>query len=260
MLLFLAGWLAISVPATAQKAARSHSENPVGRHIFASNCASCHGLDGRGGERAPNIATRSEIQHLTDAALVGVVQNGVPGAGMPAFHSLSAAEVKTVVAYLRVLQGVNQSVATTGDPARGKEIFFGSAGCAACHMVAGSGGFIAADLTGFAQTHSTAEIRAAITQPNPGLDRPSVVVTTHDGTKYAGRIRNEDNFSLQLQTSDGAFHFLAKADVERMEPDAQAEMPNNYGSTLTSMEFDDLISYLILSSKKAESPLKRNEE
>jgi cytochrome c oxidase cbb3-type subunit 3 len=260
VLLFLAGWLAISVPASAQKAARSHSENPVGQHIFASSCASCHGLDGRGGERAPNIATRPEIQHLTDAALAGIIQSGVPGAGMPAFHSLSAAEIKAVVAYLRVLQGATQSVATTGDSVRGKELFFGRAGCAACHMVSGSGGFIAADLTGFAQTYSATEIRMAITQPNPRPDRPSVMVTTNNGVKYFGRIRNEDNFSLQLQTSDGAFHFLAKAEVERVEPDAQAEMPNTYGSTLTSMELDDLISYLILSSKKAESPPKRNEE
>jgi len=179
---------------------------------------------------------------------------------MPAFHSLSAIQIKAIVAYLRVLQGANQTVATTGDAARGKEIFFGKAGCSACHMVAGSGGFIAADLTGFSQTHSAAEIRTAIMQPNPRLDRPSVVVTTRDGTKYAGRVRNEDNFSLQLQTSDGAFHFLAKSEVERMEADVQAEMPGNYGSTLSSTELDDLMSYLILASKNAESLPKRKEE
>jgi hypothetical protein len=28
-------------------------------------------------------------------------------------------------------------------------------------------------------------------------------VTTRGGKKYTGRIRNEDNFSLQLQTLDG---------------------------------------------------------
>src|SRR5277367_2191031 len=95
----------------------------AGPQTFASTCASCHGLDGRGGERAPNIATRPEIQHLTDAALTGIVQNGVPGAGMPAFHSLSTAEVKAVVGYLRTLQGAKQAVATVGNPVRGKELF-----------------------------------------------------------------------------------------------------------------------------------------
>src|SRR6266849_6171477 len=28
---------------------------------FAATCAGCHGLDGRGGERGPNIATRQEV-------------------------------------------------------------------------------------------------------------------------------------------------------------------------------------------------------
>jgi cytochrome c oxidase cbb3-type subunit 3 len=36
---------------------------PPGAAIFASNCAGCHGADGRGGEHAPNIATTPEVQH-----------------------------------------------------------------------------------------------------------------------------------------------------------------------------------------------------
>jgi len=35
---------------------------PPGAAIFASNCATCHGADGRGGEHAPNIATAPEVQ------------------------------------------------------------------------------------------------------------------------------------------------------------------------------------------------------
>ena len=36
-------------------------------------------------------------------------------------------------------------------------------------------------------------------------------------TRYQGIIRNEDNFSLQLQSEDGAFHFLSKADLKTIE-------------------------------------------
>jgi len=180
---------------------------------------------------------------------------------MPAFHSFSTSELKAVVAYLRILQGANQGVAQAGNSELGKELFFGKAGCSACHTVSGSGGFIAADLSGFARTHSGAEIRSAVTKPSPDLERPSVVVIMRDGQKYQGRIRNQDNFSLQLQTFDGGFHFLAKSDVDRVEPDTQGEMPTNYGAVLSPKELDDLISYLVTSAKTGESTAgKGNEE
>jgi cytochrome c oxidase cbb3-type subunit III len=249
------------VQSAAQKAARSNAANSPGKQLFSANCASCHGLDARGGERAPNIAQRAEIQRLSDEALMRIVQNGISGAGMPAFHSFSISEVKAVVAYLRILQGANQGATQAGDSERGKELFFGKAGCSACHAVAGSGGFIASDLSGFAHSHSPAEIRSAVTNPSQDLERPSVVVTAVDGQTYAGRIRNEDNFSLQLQTLDGAFHFLARSDVAKVEADSRSEMPTDYGTTLSSKDLDDLISYLIASAKTGESTSgKGNEE
>jgi len=253
------GSLALAQSA-AQKPAPAHSVSASGQPLFASNCASCHGLDGRGGERAPNIAQNSEIQRVSDTALTRIVQDGVTGMGMPAFHSLTASEVKAIVLYLRTLQGVHQAAALPGDTKRGKEIFFGKAGCSACHMVGGSGGFIASDLSGFARTHSTAEIRSAITKPSASIDRPSVVVTTREGGSYAGRIRDEDNFSLQLQTLDGSFHFFARSDLERVEPDPQGLMPTDYGSTLSRKELDDLVSYLIVSAQASQSTPKEGIE
>ncbi|MGA8524639.1 MAG: hypothetical protein WB629_01065, partial [Candidatus Sulfotelmatobacter sp.] len=72
-----------------------------------------------------------------------------------------------------------------------------------------------------------------------------VTATIRGGEKIVGRIRNEDNFSLQLQTLDGAFHFLTKADLEGLEYNSQPLMPSDFGSTLTPDELNDLVSYLI---------------
>src|ERR1700756_926081 len=129
------GWLARSQ--TAQQRPHQKSVQPVlrGKKTFASSCASCHGLDGRGGERAPNIAERPRVQQLSDAQLFRIIENGIPGTGMPAFHALESAEVKAVVIYLRALQGAKVAVKLPGDPERGQTIFFGKAGCSACHMV-----------------------------------------------------------------------------------------------------------------------------
>jgi cytochrome c oxidase cbb3-type subunit III len=247
------GSLVAVLQSVAHQSAPAKSTNSPGRQIFASSCASCHGLDGRGSERAPNIAQRREVQRLSDAELARIVQEGVPGTGMPAFHSLPTPEIKAVVAHLRVLQGASKSDRLPGDAARGKEVFFGKARCSECHMVAGSGGFIASDLSGYARAHSIGEIRSAIIEPGQLIEGRSVVVTTRDGQKYTGKVRNEDNFSLQLQTLDGAFHFIAKSDLDRLEPTSQPLMPSDYSSTLSSKELDDVVSYLISSAKTSES-------
>lgn len=251
-LVLVALWAAHSLAAGAQTQQNSAQKNvkPVstrGKQIFASTCATCHGLDGRGAERAPNIAENPRVQRLSDSQIARIIENGVHGTGMPAFHTLEIADVKAVVMYLRTLQGAKGTVKLPGDPVRGEAIFFGNAGCSSCHMIAGKGGFIASDLSSYARTHDAEQIRSAITTPAPASDRQArlVTATIRGGEKVVGRIRNEDNFSLQLQTLDGAFHFVTKSDLEALEYDSQPLMPSDYSSTLNSSELNDIVSYLI---------------
>ncbi len=68
-----------------------------GRRLFGRNCASCHGADGRGGERGPDI-TASNLDSRTD--LPGLIRNGLPGGGMPGTR-LTNPQLDVVVAYLR---------------------------------------------------------------------------------------------------------------------------------------------------------------
>jgi cytochrome c oxidase cbb3-type subunit 3 len=221
------------------------SVSPRGKQTFASTCAGCHGLDGRGGERAPNIAESPKVLKLSDAQIFRIIENGVPGTGMPAFHSLAHPDVQAVVAYLRSLQGTKSTLNLPGDPVRGETIFFGKAGCSGCHMVAGKGGFIASDLSGYARTHAVDEIRSAITSPGGDQQSRLVTATIRGGGEVVGRIRNEDNFSVQLQTRDGAFLFVTKSDLEGLQYASQTLMPSAYSSTLSSAELNDVISYLM---------------
>jgi cytochrome c oxidase cbb3-type subunit 3 len=245
-------------PRSSRSKSQLNSANSEGQKVFASTCAGCHGLDGRGGERAPNIAQNREVQRLSDTQLTRIVQEGVPGTGMPAFHSLASSDVKAVVAYLRILQGTNKTSALPGNPARGKTLFYGDAGCSTCHMVAGNGGFIASDLSRYGNTHSVEEIRKAITQPASDRQAQSAVVVVRTGQQFTGRIRNEDNFSLQLQSLDGTFHFFLNSDIERVE--YKPLMPVDYASRLSAQDLDDLVSYLISSARKSEPELARDDE
>ena len=242
------------VPAAAQRgnpAARKNqpgrSAAPDGRKTFESVCATCHGLDGRGGERGPDVATRAEVQQLSDGDTLRILQVGIPAAGMPAFGTLGVPKLQAVMAYLRILQGGSKVASIPGDPQRGKSLFFGKAGCANCHMINGSGGFFGADLSSYGSNASMEEIRSAIIDPNKDLDARSgtVLVTTREGLQFTGIARNEDNFSLQLQSLDGAFHLLAKSDLEHLEYQPKSLMPSDYGSVLSASELDDLVSYLI---------------
>jgi cytochrome c oxidase cbb3-type subunit 3 len=70
-------------------------------------------------------------------------------------------------------------------------------------------------------------------------------MSTHDGDRLEGVIRNEDNFSIQLQTKDGSFHFLQKSDLQSVQPLGQSLMPTNYGQKLTPDELKDLVSFLM---------------
>src|SRR6266513_3209576 len=248
---------ALLVPAEAQRGHPATRRNQPGRSaaadgrkLFDSVCATCHGLDGRGGERGPNIATRPEVQKLSDDENLRILQAGIPAARMPGFDALGAPLLNAVMGYLRTLQRVSHAVSLPGNPQRGKLLFLGKAGCANCHMINGSGGFLGADLSFYGSNVSPEEIRIAITDPNQDLDPRlrTVLATTREGRQFTGIARNEDNFSLQLQSLDGSFQLLAKSDLEHFEYQPKSVMPSDYGTVLSASELDDLVGYLALST------------
>ena len=232
-----------------------------GAKLFASNCAACHGSDGAGGERAPDIADRREVVSLADADLLRIVRDGVPGTGMPGFGYLGEEKVTQIVKHLRVLQGAGTSNTIPGDSRRGEALFYGKAECSRCHMVNGRGGFQGADLSGYGVGHSATEIRGWVLDPDRKLDRgsQSVTVITSDGAEWMGTIRSEDNFSLVLQTEDGVFRFFDRHRVARIDYSGHSLMPRDYKTRLTQAELDDVVSYL-LAIKKAEAAAAEKDE
>jgi len=236
-------------PSQTRDAKQGHDE---GRQAFESRCAGCHGLDGRGGERAPDVATRTSVQRRSDAELFQIIQNGIPARGMPSFSTMDRSQVRALVSYLRLLQGKIGGGAVSGDAQRGKALFFGKARCSECHMVEGAGGFIAADLSWYGRTRAPEEIRSAIVSKqskNSSVEGRLSTATLRDGQKFSGILRNEDNFSAQLQTLDGAFQLLTKAELQSLVRSSEPLMPSNYGSTLSPNEIDDLISFLVASAR-----------
>lgn len=87
----------------------------AGKVIYDRDCASCHGATGKGdGDDAAyfttkptNLTDRAKVSKRSDEFLAAVITGGGPAKGlskdMPATKNLSAAELKSVVAYVRQL-------------------------------------------------------------------------------------------------------------------------------------------------------------
>jgi putative heme-binding domain-containing protein len=218
-----------------------------GARTFNSTCAGCHGLDGRGSDKGANIAGSDKVRHLSDAEVSAIISNGVAGTGMPGFHNLRAQQIRALVSYVRTLQGKLEARTAPGDATRGKEIFFGKGECSTCHTISGEGGFLGPDLSAYGSAMSAKAIRDEIVRPerNVPAGYRLAVLTTRGGDRLEGVIRNEDNFSVQLQTKDGGYHFFEKSELQSEQPLSQSLMPTNYRQRLTPDELNDLVSYLM---------------
>jgi len=248
-----------------------------GAQQFVANCAGCHGSDGKGSDKAPSIATMPKVVAMSDADLIKVVHDGTT-MGMPPFAQLGDPAIASIVGYLRTLQGVGTPAATapaaaaiTGDTANGKALFFGKAQCSNCHMIAGDGGVLGPDMTGYALTHQPAAVKQSILTPGAapaggqgrrgggggggfggggGAPSKAVEIALKSGQKLTGLVRSEDNLSIALMTQDGRYHFLDRSTVVS-ETTLKTLMPLDYGTRLSPMEINDLVSYLVATSKTA---------
>jgi putative heme-binding domain-containing protein len=212
-------------------------------------------LDGRGGEKGPNIATRPEISARSDNEILTILRQGV-ASGMPAFSRLGDKKLEAVVRQLRTLQGLNGKTEIAGNAGEGRKLFFEDGGCATCHMINGAGGFLGSDLSSYGAVASVAEMREQIMNHDQLPRARTMVVSTRDGSRLSGFARNEDNFSLQVQTLDGKFHFLDKSTVISVDysPAASAAHPEK---KLSKSDLDALISYLVRAAQSSQDGVKR---
>jgi putative heme-binding domain-containing protein len=243
----LLGLVSITNLRAQQQASTPTAADVQGATLFASNCGSCHGSDGRGGEHAPDIATAHDVQQLTDSDLIAIAKDGIPGAGMPGFGWLGQEKLTAIVQYLRTLQGRRVDIKLSGNPKTGETLFFGEARCSKCHMVNGKGGFIGSDLSLYGADESAGQIRSVILDPEKNLSpqKKATTVVTHAGQKFTGMLKVDDNFSVSIQTMDGDFHFFQKSQLAHIDLGSHSLMPANYGSMLNDEQINDLVSYLL---------------
>jgi len=71
---FIGVLLASSQQSHSKRASSTPSlSSSRGQQIFASNCVGCHGLDGTGSQRAPNIVNSAQVQKLSAVEMFRIV-------------------------------------------------------------------------------------------------------------------------------------------------------------------------------------------
>lgn len=223
----------------------------LGARRYLQFCAACHGTDGKGGDKAASIATSETIKNRSDEELFRTIHDGTPQ-GMPPFAQIGEANIRVLVQFLRVMQNESaqpkppQPAAATGDPDAGRTLFFAKAQCAACHRMQGRGAYIASDLSAYGRTHTTDAILRAITDPDSSLSSASrvITVTTKKGQTFTGVLKNEDNFSVDLQTKDGRYYLLDRSDLARVSDSGRSLMPRDYSQLLSPGELNDIAAFL----------------
>jgi putative heme-binding domain-containing protein len=216
-----------------------------GRELYNENCTVCHGVDGAVGDRAPALAAARAYVRRGDAELFDAVRNGIAGTGMPP-AGLGDDDVWRVVAYIRSLRARAADFPTDGDRERGSALFWGKAECSRCHMIHGRGGLLGPDLTDLAQRMSLRALREALTAPKPLPPKgyEPATITTNEGKRLRGVLKNRHNFSYQLLGEDGRLHLFTADEISRLEIADTSLMPADYGRRLSAVEFRDLLAYL----------------
>ncbi|HKV62527.1 MAG TPA: c-type cytochrome [Candidatus Acidoferrum sp.] len=251
---------------------RAQDKNPLagdakaaklGESQFRANCAFCHGLGARGGGRGPDL-TRAQKRHgNADADLFRTINEGVPGTAMPPNGAtqqgvgMTEEEIWQVISYIRSVQA-KAPAQIMGNAAHGKELFYGNAACATCHMIQGKGGRLGPDLSTTGSARSTDYLVESIRNPSRRLaqgiseamkefsqEYETVTVVTADGTKLMGVVLNEDNFTLQMMDAQEQLHLLQKEKLRSYEKTRGSLMPPYDQKMLSDKDLQDLIAYLL---------------
>ena len=156
------------------------------RTLYAENCASCHGSEGRGGA-ALALADPVYLAIADDVSIRKVVANGVKGTSMPPFAQsaggmLTNQQVDGIVTGMRsrwsrpgILNGAippAYAAKSAGDSRQG-ELVYGTY-CASCHGTQGQGGKKGSAITNdsFLALVSNQGLRTIVITGRPELSAP----------------------------------------------------------------------------------------
>ena len=250
--LAIATALALSAAQDGKESA-SKGPNPFGRdpaavqagdELFHERCAVCHGQNAQGAMAADLVRTRS-VRRGSQEDLFELIREGIPGTDMPPQPDMPEDGIWKVISYLRSMALPGEQPPLQGDPEAGG-VVFRQAGCASCHIVNGSGGFLGPSLDSIAVKKASDNIREDVLEPDAELASgfESVTVNTLDGRRVEGVLKNEDTFLVLILTASGEVQTFQRSELQSVEMPSSSRMPGDYESRLSAEDLGNLLAFL----------------
>ena len=227
----------------------------VGKGLFRYYCAGCHGMEGGGGFRGPDLV-RGQLTHVVDDHdMLEVVRNGIQGTQMPG-QTLPDSNLWRMIAFITDLRSKARPQDLSGDWESGREIFSGKGFCSGCHMVRGEGGRLGPDLTGIGNSRPWESFLEAMRDPSAQFKNvlqadgrmaggyESVRLVTSSGKEITGVVRNEDTYTIQVLDREENYHSYRKSELRELTHLDHSLMPAYSESALSDQELMDLLVFL----------------
>jgi mono/diheme cytochrome c family protein len=227
-----------------------------GGKVFATYCAGCHGVAGKGGPGAPDLIRSVLVLDDEKGILIGpVIRDGRADKGMPKLP-LTEAQIADVVAWLHVRTYAAGHRGTytfgdvvTGDPHKGEAYFNGAGKCSGCHSPA-------KDLAGIGKKYDPFSLQARWLQPRGGSRRsatsstsasPTVTVTLPTGESFSGKLDRIDDFTVSLRDSSGQFHSFSResAYTPKVEVNDPLKAHTDLLRQYTDADIHNITAYLV---------------
>ena len=137
-----------------------------------------------------------------------------------------------------------------GNKEEGRKIFFErpEAACVRCHKIKGDtteGGEVGPELTHVGSRQNRDYILESIVLPNKKIAEgfQTLIVTTKDGTAYAGIVKAENNSELILNSPEDGIVTIKKSDITSRQQ-GQSSMPEGLAAILSKQDLRNLVEYL----------------
>ncbi len=141
-----------------------------------------------------------------------------------------------------------QVLSLPGDPARGKQIFFATAGvsCKNCHRIQQDGTELGPELTAIGKKLTRAQLLESILEPSKLIDPKYVtyLAETDDGRILTGLLVTKDANEVVLKDAQDKVIRIPSKQIEQLVPQRQSLMPDLLLRDMTAQQVADLLAYL----------------
>ena len=229
-----------------------------GKNLFVATCGFCHGTNATGGESGPNLVRSVLVLHDNKGDQIGpVVRNGRPSKGMPAFPSLTPAQITDIAEFLksRYQAAANRGAyqiqnIIAGDAKAGEAFFNGQGKCNTCHSATG-------DLAGIANRYEPDALQSKFLYPaarkrGEGANDtqakralPTATVTLPSGQTFTGELEHLDDFNVSILDDKGEYRSW-DIDNEKVKVSVQDPLAAHLEllKKFTNPEMHNVLAYL----------------